>query len=648
MKLKINQRNNNKNKKIQSSNNKKTNSTNTMTFSISSPKKDIPKIRIKSSLIKGNSKDKNLNNKNIQKEDKSYNKIKLDKNTNLRSTSAKPIQMQAKKNNFNQKIYDKILAFKKNEKNKQKNAMSKNKVNNTDNINSKVINKSLYLNEKDILDLEKNIKNSLNIFLNVMHIHGKIEYELINIIENSDNDKDKKDIYKNLFQLLNNFFEQFNSNNKLNFNFFIQNELNKMIQRTLELLLSYQSILFINIILLSVNDSISILNVQYDTQFKKISKIIYNIFYKLIYVDLKNRNLFQKNFSLLKEFIENQINKLMIRNYQFNLNKKSTEQIISFFNKLIDTSFSELKELTETMRFSSLSPAANSIKLLINSINKKNFPAFVDVINNVILYSLLNQNIEIAYKNMEKDKNSDEEIIYSRNSVPYLPKISKEKNYTLILDMDETLIHYFYSKVETGGEPKYGYFSSDEEYGLFNNYLLNNNENQNGNINNLNNQYLKIGMFLLRPYAKQFLHELNKYYEIAIFTTGTKEYCDRILQLLDLDNNLVKYRLYKHHIALNYGNVNVKDLSLLGRDLSKTIIVDNLEENFRLQPDNGLPIITWKGDINDFSLKYLTTILKNIVINKVQDVRKIVKKIKLQIKSEKNPCYSKVNVQSLF
>ena len=648
MKLKINQRNNNKNKKIQSSNNKKTNSTNTMTFSISSPKKDIPKIRIKSSLIKGNSKDKNLNNKNIQKEDKSYNKIKLDKNTNLRSTSAKPIQMQAKKNNFNQKIYDKILAFKKNEKNKQKNAMSKNKVNNTDNINSKVINKSLYLNEKDILDLEKNIKNSLNIFLNVMHIHGKIEYELINIIENSDNDKDKKDIYKNLFQLLNNFFEQFNSNNKLDFNFFIQNELNKMIQRTLELLLSYQSILFINIILLSVNDSISILNVQYDTQFKKISKIIYNIFYKLIYVDLKNRNLFQKNFSLLKEFIENQINKLMIRNYQFNLNKKSTEQIISFFNKLIDTSFSELKELTETMRFSSLSPAANSIKLLINSINKKNFPAFVDVINNVILYSLLNQNIEIAYKNMEKDKNSDEEIIYSRNSVPYLPKISKEKNYTLILDMDETLIHYFYSKVETGGEPKYGYFSSDEEYGLFNNYLLNNNENQNGNINNLNNQYLKIGMFLLRPYAKQFLHELNKYYEIAIFTTGTKEYCDRILQLLDLDNNLVKYRLYKHHIALNYGNVNVKDLSLLGRDLSKTIIVDNLEENFRLQPDNGLPIITWKGDINDFSLKYLTTILKNIVINKVQDVRKIVKKIKLQIKSEKNPCYSKVNVQSLF
>ena len=640
MKSKIIKRNNNKNTKIQTSKNKNA-------FSATTQEKNNLKIKMQTSAIKNESKIQNPNN-NLKK-DKSFNKIKIEKNTKLRSASAKPIEMQAKKNNFNQKIYDKILAFKKQEKNKQKTAVSKNNKNNaTDNIISKAINKSSYINEKDILDLEKNIKNSLNTFLNVLHIHGKIENEFINIIENSKNNKDIKDIYKNLFELLNNFFEQFNSENKIDFNFFIQNELNKMIQRSLELLLSYHSIIFINIILLSVNDSISIVNVQYDTHFKKISKIIYNIFYKLIYVDLKNRNAFQKNFSYLKDFIENELNKLMIKNYHFNLNKKNTEQIVSFFNKLIDTSLSELKELTETMRFSPIAPAANSIKLLIISINKKNFLSFVDVINNVIIYSLLNQNIEIAYKNMLNDKNSDVEIIYCRNSVPYLPKISQEKSYTLILDMDETLIHYFYSKVENGGEPKYGYFSSDEEYGSFNNYLLNSKEKEKVNINNENNQHLRIGMFLLRPYAKQFLHELNKYYEIAIFTTGTKEYCDRILQLLDLDNNLVKYRLYKHHIALNYGNINVKDLSLLGRDLSKTIIVDNLEENFRLQPDNGLPIITWKGDINDFSLKYLATILKNIVINKVQDVRKIVKKIKLQIKSEKSPSYSKVNVESLF
>jgi TFIIF-interacting CTD phosphatases, including NLI-interacting factor len=40
----------------------------------------------------------------------------------------------------------------------------------------------------------------------------------------------------------------------------------------------------------------------------------------------------------------------------------------------------------------------------------------------------------------------------------------------------------------------------------------------------------------------------------------------------------------------------VKDLGNLGRDLSKTIIVDNLAENFALQPDNGIFIKTWLND----------------------------------------------------
>ena len=48
------------------------------------------------------------------------------------------------------------------------------------------------------------------------------------------------------------------------------------------------------------------------------------------------------------------------------------------------------------MKFSPKAPAANAIILLINFINKKNLASFIDIINNVILYSLLNNNIEIA------------------------------------------------------------------------------------------------------------------------------------------------------------------------------------------------------------------------------------------------------------
>lgn len=41
--------------------------------------------------------------------------------------------------------------------------------------------------------------------------------------------------------------------------------------------------------------------------------------------------------------------------------------------------------------------------------------------------------------------------------------------------------------------------------------------------------------------------------------------------------------------------VMLKDLTQLGRDLSKTLIVDNLEESFSLQPENGYLIEDYVG-----------------------------------------------------
>ena len=37
----------------------------------------------------------------------------------------------------------------------------------------------------------------------------------------------------------------------------------------------------------------------------------------------------------------------------------------------------------------------------------------------------------------------------------------------------------------------------------------------------------------------------------------------------------------------------------LGRDLSKVVIIDNLEENYINQYNNGLLSLTWKDDIFD-------------------------------------------------
>jgi len=35
---------------------------------------------------------------------------------------------------------------------------------------------------------------------------------------------------------------------------------------------------------------------------------------------------------------------------------------------------------------------------------------------------------------------------------------------------------------------------------------------------------------------------------------------------------------------------------MIGRDLTKTIIIDNIASNFKMQPRNGIAIQTWVGD----------------------------------------------------
>ena len=54
----------------------------------------------------------------------------------------------------------------------------------------------------------------------------------------------------------------------------------------------------------------------------------------------------------------------------------------------------------------------------------------------------------------------------------------------------------------------------------------------------------------------------------------------------------------------------VKDLSRIGRPLHKTIIVDNVAENFSLQPDNGIFIKSWFEDPSDTALHELAPLLK--------------------------------------
>lgn len=130
-------------------------------------------------------------------------------------------------------------------------------------------------------------------------------------------------------------------------------------------------------------------------------------------------------------------------------------------------------------------------------------------------------------------------------------------------------------------------------------------------------------------------------YEVVIFTAAMQDYADWVIDSIDKPKH-ISYRMYRQH-ATPTNMVFIKDLSRIGRPLNKTIIVDNVAENFSKQPDNGIFIKSWFDDMSDTALLELAPLLKcklswliitrclEIVEKKVTDVREALRKFRDQM-----------------
>lgn len=68
----------------------------------------------------------------------------------------------------------------------------------------------------------------------------------------------------------------------------------------------------------------------------------------------------------------------------------------------------------------------------------------------------------------------------------------------------------------------------------------------------------------------------------------------------------------------------LKDLNVLGRDLSKAVLVDNSPHAFGYQVDNGIPIESWFDDPKDTELRKLERFLRTL--HGVKDCRKVIRR----------------------
>lgn len=99
-------------------------------------------------------------------------------------------------------------------------------------------------------------------------------------------------------------------------------------------------------------------------------------------------------------------------------------------------------------------------------------------------------------------------------------------------------------------------------------------------------------------------------------------YAIPLMEKLD-PNKLISHHLFRNHCSL-LSNTFVKDLSLLGRQLERTIIIDNTPSSYMLQPDNAVPVKTWVGDPQDKELIELIPLLETL--SRCKDVRKHLRK----------------------
>ena len=272
-----------------------------------------------------------------------------------------------------------------------------------------------------------------------------------------------------------------------------------------------------------------------------------------------------------------------------NLSKKSSEQLFPSENYIpslvgkinfnTNTLIKKLKNILYNNKYQNRNIIINFIK----SLNQKTYEEIYIFFKDYI-YTIDNPEGSIlpqVYKPIHQ------EMQYQ--NYPYI-KSPNKKRYTLIMDLNETLISLKYA-------------------------------------NNIK------GLIRVRPFLYEFLDSVGQYYELILFTGSSENYTKSIVEALERKKKYFDFIFYRQYLV-KCGDCYLKDLSKIGRPLDSTIIIDNNPQNFKLQKENGICIKSfWGDDSEDIALYNLILILINIVKENI-DVRDGLSKYRDEIVSK--------------
>uniref|UniRef100_A0ACD5VJY3 Uncharacterized protein n=4 Tax=Avena sativa TaxID=4498 RepID=A0ACD5VJY3_AVESA len=176
--------------------------------------------------------------------------------------------------------------------------------------------------------------------------------------------------------------------------------------------------------------------------------------------------------------------------------------------------------------------------------------------------------------------------------------VSKEqatRKVTLVLDLDETLVH---STMEHCDDADFSFpvFFDMKEHVVY---------------------------VRKRPHLHMFLQKMAEMFDVVIFTASQSVYADQLLDRLDPEKTLFSRRFFRESCVFTESGY-TKDLTVIGVDLAKVAIIDNTPQVFQLQVNNGIPIESWYNNPLDDGLPQLIPFLETLAV--ADDVRPIIAK----------------------
>ena len=282
------------------------------------------------------------------------------------------------------------------------------------------------------------------------------------------------------------------------------------------------------------------------------------------------------------------------QNIYLNISRMNEQDINNYFyNYLFSTNKENVAAQQRINKFDYSRDNIENSKIYDNNNSNNNIN---NIINNTT-FNNQNQNYSFRQEGEENEQLLNNIILsYKRNKeLPPFLKNKNQKKYTLILDLEDTLI----------------------------------------NISITNDKKIIIQP---RPGLISFLTGVKPFYEIITFSKLSKNYSESIIRLIEGDKKLFDYNLHRNHCSL-IGKNFVKDISRIGRDIKTIIMVDDLAENLKDHIDNGILILPY--DVNNFREDRVLYELKKMLILfhrlGYQDLRNA-------LKSYKNEIYHKITL----